>query len=346
MTLLPTRSSRRRASRRRYTAFLARPCKMRVTNHALLQQKTYGFLDFTSRGAMPEPHCFLTDCALHCSSRAAPLRFQDSLTLKELCRTRSLCGDAQQRRALSLSIHVRRKEEKRLWNKTLLDRASRGDWCARRLLQRKTNASTARVANSLVQHFGSREDAVTHVKDYFVHKFASPSEPSMCFTDLPCTEPDFTPQEVCQAVLQMKTGKTTGMSHVSVELLRCLVALPLGLHALTSMLNAFLRDPSTCSVELAAGWVILLPKLCGYITRSSFGQLFVGKFLQSLRPNSPLLVSFTSGPFQLAALDLSLERASRKPCTLLSMLLSLPHSCPLPLCLSNLICLRPLTLCL
>ena len=57
-------------------------------------------------------------------------------------------------------------------------------------------------------------------------------------------------------------------------------------------------------------------------------------------------LSFTNGPFQLAALDLSLARASRKPCTLLSMPLSLPLSCPLPLCLSNLICLRPSILCL
>ena len=169
-----------------------------------------------------------------------------------------------------------------MWKKTLLDRASRGDWCARRLLQRKTNASTARVANSLVQHFGSREDAVTHVKDYFVHKFASPSEPSMCFTDLPCTEPDFTQQEVCQAVLQMKTGKTTGMSHVSVELLRCLVALPLGLHALTSMLNAFLRDPSTCSVELAAGWVILLPKALWVHHAQQFRPIVCGEVFAKL----------------------------------------------------------------
>ena len=65
---------------------------------------------------------------------------------------------------------------------------------------------------------------------------------------------------VCRTVLKRRTGKTTGMSKVSVELLRCLVALPLGLHALTLMLNSFLHDPATVKVELAAGWVILLPK--------------------------------------------------------------------------------------
>ena len=65
---------------------------------------------------------------------------------------------------------------------------------------------------------------------------------------------------VCRTVLKMRTGKTTGMSKVIVELLRCLVALPLGLHALTLMLNSFLHDPATVKVELAAGWVILLPK--------------------------------------------------------------------------------------
>ena len=159
---------------------------------------------------MPESHCFLADCARHCSSRAAPLRFHDSLTLKELCRTRSLCGDAQHRRALSLSIHVCRKEEKRLWKKTLLDHASRENWCARRLLHGKTNASTAWVGNSLVQHFGSREAAVTHVKDYFVHKFASPSERSMCFDGLPCAEPDFTQQGCARPSSKWRREKLQG----------------------------------------------------------------------------------------------------------------------------------------
>ena len=64
---------------------------------------------------------------------------------------------------------------------------------------------------------------------------------------------------VCRTVLKMRTGKTTGMSKAIVELC-CLVALPLGLHALTLMLNSFLHDPATVKVELAAGWVILLPK--------------------------------------------------------------------------------------
>ena len=230
---------------------------------------------------MPEPHRFLADCPLRCSSRAAPLRFQDSLALKELCRTRSLslCGDAQQRRALPLSIHVRRRGEMRrrgcgrrpCWTVPLVGIGAQGGCCSVNLIPPLPELL-----------FRSREAAVTHVKDYYVHKFASPSEPLMCFTNLPCAEPDFTQQEVSHAVLQMKTGKTTGMSHVSVELLRCLVARLLGLHALTAMLNAFLWDPLTCSVELAAGWVILLPKTLWVNHAQQFRPIVCGEAFAKL----------------------------------------------------------------
>ncbi len=220
---------------------------------------------------MPEPHRFLADCPLRCSSRAAPLRFQDSLALKELCRTRSLCGDAQQRRALSLSIHVRRGEE-------VVEEGLVGPCLSWGLVHKAVNL----IPPLPELLFRSREAAVTHVKDYYVHKFASPSEPLMCFTNLPCAEPDFTQQEVSHAVLQMKTGKTTGMSHVSVELLRCLVALPLGLHALTAMLNAFLWGPLTCSVGLAAGWVILLPKTLWVNHAQQFRPIVCGEAFAKL----------------------------------------------------------------
>jgi len=206
------------------------------------------------------PQSFLAECAVQCCSRAPALRFRDSPELQQLCRARSLCGDTHQRKDLSLSIHVRRKWEKQLWRRHLLDRASCGDWSARRFLQRKSGSSASRVAAGLVRQFGSRDAAVAHVKDHFEQKFDFPVAAPISFSDLPNSEPDFTEEEVCRTVLKMRTGKTTGMSKVSVELLRCLVALPLGLHALTLMLNSFLRDPTTANVELASGWVILLPK--------------------------------------------------------------------------------------
>lgn len=149
----------------RYRAFLHRPCKMHVTNVPLLQQKIYGFLDFASRGLMPAPQSFLTECAVQCCSRAPALRFRDSPELQQLCRARSVCGDAQQRRVLSLSIHVRRKWEKQMWRRHLLHRASRGYWSARRFLQRKSGSSSSRVASGLVRQFGSRDAAIAHVKD-------------------------------------------------------------------------------------------------------------------------------------------------------------------------------------
>ena len=102
------------------------------------------------------------------------------------------------------------------------------------------------------------------------------------FSDLPNSEPDFTEEEVCRTVLKMRTGKTTGMSKVSVELLRCLVALPLGLHALTLMLNSFLRDPTTANVELASGWVILLPKTLWVCHAKNFRPIVCGEVFAKL----------------------------------------------------------------
>lgn len=56
----------------------------------------------------------------------------------------------------------------------------------------------------------------------------------------------------------------------------------LGLHALTSMLNAFLQDPSTCSVELAAGRVILLPKTLWVNHAQQFRPIVCGEVFAKL----------------------------------------------------------------
>ena len=106
-----------------------------------------------------------------------------------------------------------------------MGRASRGDWRARRFLQRKASGPSAFVTQSLVHNFGSRAAAVDHVREHLAQRFAASVGSPVFFSGLPVSEPDFTEQEVSAAVAKLKTGKTTGMSHVSVELLRCLVSL-------------------------------------------------------------------------------------------------------------------------
>ena len=273
-------SAHRRACRA--SAFLKRPCKMRVTNSGLLQHHIYGFLDLTSREGFVEPLGFLTECAQSCTSRVPALRFRDSPTLQHLCRARSVCSDPARRRDLSFSIHLRRKWEKHAWRKHLVDRAARGDWLARRALQRRSAPSSASAAQGLVRQFGLRDRAVTHVREHFAARFAAPPEPPLSFDGLCVSEPDFTPQEVGGAVARMKVGTTTGMSQVSVELLRCLVALPLGLVALTVMLNSILHSPETANIQLASGWVILLPKTLWPQDAKGFRPIVCGEVLAKL----------------------------------------------------------------
>ena len=72
------------------------------------------------------------------------------------------------------------------------------------------------------------------------------------------------------------------MSKVSVELLRSLVATPLGLHALAVMLNAFLHEPEQANLELSFGWVILLPKSSYVSGAKGFRPIVCGEVFAKL----------------------------------------------------------------
>ena len=102
------------------------------------------------------------------------------------------------------------------------------------------------------------------------------------FQGLPVAEPDFSEHEVFRAVGRLKCGKTTGMSKVSVELLRSLVETPLGLHALAVMLNAFLHGPEQANLELSFGWVILLPKSSYVSDAKGFRPIVCGEVFAKL----------------------------------------------------------------
>eukprot|EP00438_Fugacium_kawagutii_P029956 Skav226338 [mRNA] locus=scaffold3640:56391:60839:+ [translate_table: standard] len=135
LTAAPVDSHRARPSHR--ALFARRPCRMRVRDVSLLQQHVYGVMDSCASGSCPDPHAFLSSCAAACSSRAPVFGFRDSAALKALCRSRSVTMDPARRCQLSLEIHRLRAHERKQWKAGLMASAAKGDWEARRFLQKR-----------------------------------------------------------------------------------------------------------------------------------------------------------------------------------------------------------------
>lgn len=70
-----------------------------------------------------------------------------------------------------------------------MGRASRGDWRARRFLQRKASGPSAFVTQSLVHNFGSRAAAVDHVREHLAQRFAASVGSPVFFSGLPVQSP-------------------------------------------------------------------------------------------------------------------------------------------------------------
>ena len=81
---------------------------------------------------------------------------------------------------------------------------------------------------------------------------------------------------------KLKSGKTTGMSRVSAELLKHLVGLSYGLLVLTDLLNMVLKDPAQANLHLAEGWVILLPKKSWVQDATDFRPIVCGEVFAKL----------------------------------------------------------------
>ena len=249
-------SRHHRESRR--LAFSTRPCRMRVSNWPQLRGNVYGFLDSYSRGDMPDAHRFLATCASQCCTRVRPLRFRDSPALKALCRARSVCSDVSARRRLSLNIHSLRVHEKKEWKRGLVVAAARGDWAARRLLSKRSSCNAEFAARIMVTKHGSRQAAAAHVQEHFHQRLGSCTQVPTAFIGLADSAPDFAHAEIASAVCKLKRGKTTGLSRVSSELLKALLAVPFVLEVLS--VNHILHEPDRAHADLAAGWVFLVPK--------------------------------------------------------------------------------------
>ena len=191
------------------------------------------------------------------------LRYVDPPEVKELCRVRSGTVELEVRRRLSLQIVEARKLAKQAWKRQLYLSAASGNWHARKRLE-KTVSLEASLWPMLLQLDGDRSKLVEEVKAHFVTKFSPElhcGDVLANLAHLPDVEPPFSAPEILECLRTMKMNKTTGMSKVSVELLKAVAAHEVGLASLRGILNDMLTWPELLvQCDLLVGWVILLPK--------------------------------------------------------------------------------------
>eukprot|EP00438_Fugacium_kawagutii_P027342 Skav236347 [mRNA] locus=scaffold918:93635:94882:- [translate_table: standard] len=196
------------------------------------------------------------------SSKPLPAqRYVDPPYIKDLCRRRSCCHNSGERQAYSLQIFRLRAVARREWHQSLVVAAAKGHWASRRLLHRRVPLPVA-TRPLLDKYHGDPTDAAAAVREHFATKFSGDGDfvPKDFLSDLPDMESPLQPAEVSAAIASLQSNKTTGISRISVSLLKVLVQAEFGLMLLTSLLNAFLTNLETLPDDLAAGWVILLPK--------------------------------------------------------------------------------------
>lgn len=117
--------------------------------------------------------------------------------VKELCRLRSLCIDAADRRAYSFDIFHARAAARREWRKNLVCKAAHGHWESRRLLHKHRPLPVA--TRPLLDRFGGDPiRAATVVQQHFGDKFTrtEPSVPTGVLDDLDDPSRPFCPKKL------------------------------------------------------------------------------------------------------------------------------------------------------
>ena len=128
------------------------------------------------------------------------------------------------------------------WKRQLYLSAASGNWHARKRLE-KTVSLEASLWPMLLQLDGDRSKLVEEVKAHFVTKFSPElhcGDVLANLAHLPDVEPPFSAPEILECLRTMKMNKTTGMSKVSVELLKAVTAHEVGLASLRGILNDML----------------------------------------------------------------------------------------------------------
>ena len=116
----------------------------------------------------------------------------------------------------------------------------------------------------VVSHYGDKDKAVSAMRVHFQNSSntGAPQEVEALMRAMPDDdeEPPFTSDEVLLCLSRLKSGKATGMSHISQELLVEISRCSEGVDFLVSLMNSFLASPALLPSSLLRGWVLLIPK--------------------------------------------------------------------------------------
>ena len=162
--------------------------------------------------------------ARHCQYRPHSRKFKDSPERKRLCRLRNWTAEAAQRASTSRHIIATRRAERAAWLHNLYTAASSGDSSAIAFLRAQHKPTS--TWSHLLAHSGSQPAAINKVKDHFQQVFAKTppnSRAADCTPHLATlqahmahTEPQpIHADEVHQALIKLKPGKTSGASGMS-----------------------------------------------------------------------------------------------------------------------------------
>ena len=228
--------------------------------------------------------------ARHCQYRPHSHKFKDSPELKRLCRPRNGTAEAAQRASISRHIIATRRAERAAWLNNLYTAASSGVSSAIAFLRAQHKATS--TWSHLLAHSGSQPAAINKVKDHFQQVFAKTppnSRAADCTPHLATlqahmahTEPQpIHADEVHQALIKLKPGKTSGASGMSNEFLVALSHTDAGLTLLLRLLNTMFLQ-GLLHPDLLLGIACLIPKAANITMASQIRPILLLEVVQKV----------------------------------------------------------------
>ena len=189
--------------------------------------------------------------------------------------------------------HRHRKEAHDKWKQQRVLDAASGDWEAVRSCRPLTNVGwEVSMAEALAP-----DDPHDALHQHYSSLFSTSSPIPLPEEPCPAPSPDFTEDELREALAKGKSGKSVGKDQVSLELLRAIADLPEGLRALLTWFNSLLHQG-----ELPEEWLqtvmTLLPKVphplhprdtrpisIGSATERVFSRMVLRRCVDRLQPS-------------------------------------------------------------
>ena len=201
--------------------------------------------------------------------RTPTQKYRDPPEVKQLCKLRRESLDHERTHMLTKTILAKRAAARIEWLRQLESRAAEGDPQAIRYLRQRQRQYGD--YGPLLRTAGSPEEAADAVRTRFRDLFMPDTRDDdiqlvesllqelQCLSDRSTCNP-FTNDEVSSAVLRLKTGRVSGMSGVSAELMLALWADSTGRRVVMSFLNSLLCEDDA-PPELNDSFVTLVPKV-------------------------------------------------------------------------------------